>query len=198
MRPDIRSSTFPMISRDFMNTTFMNTILVAAAALVIAGCGPTLKQRKNESEIHYRMGVVHLRGANYTEALKELTTAVQVYPDDANYHNALGLAYFYKGMNSEAIKSIKEALKLNPDFSEAHIALSAAYMVEGRWDGVIEESKAALKNIFYKTPEVAYFNMGSAYFNKGGFKEALLNFSKAAEISPSYALAHYTLGLTYD
>jgi tetratricopeptide (TPR) repeat protein len=181
-----------------MHITFKNIILFIAVVMVLAGCGPSLEQKKEESGIHYRMGVVYLNDGNFTEALKELTVAIEAYPDEPSYHNALGLAYFAKGMNKEAREHMRDAIKLDPKLSEAHVNLAAIYLVEENWDGAISESRLALENIFYRTPELAHFNMGQAYFNKGEYKEALASFSKAVELNPRYALAYYNMGLTLD
>lgn len=180
-----------------MKKIFWSVFLVAAV-LGASSCGPTLKQRKEEAAIHYRIGAVHLNDKNYTEALKELTQAVEKYPDDANYHNALGLAYFYRKMNREAIASMQKAVELNPRFSEAHIALSAVYLEEGRWDPAINEAREALSNIFYSTPEYAYFNIGRAYFNKGDYAGAIESYKKALGANPDYAVAYYNLGMAFD
>lgn len=161
-------------------------------------CGPSLSQKKDESAIHYRLGVVHLNDRNLTDALKELTRAVEMYPGDASYHNALGLAYFAKGMNKEALKEMDRAIKIDPELSEARVNKSAVYIVERDWDSAIEESKAALKNIFYRTPEFAHFNMGWAYHSKGDYQSAVESYRKAVQANPGYPLAYYNMGLSFE
>ena len=127
------------------------------------------------------MGVIHLNDRNYADALKELTEAVKIYPDDPSYHNALGLAYFARGMNADAIREMKTSIELDPRFSEAHVNLSAVYMNEREFDKSIASSRDALKNIFYRTPETAYHNVGWAYFYKDDFAASIDAFKKAVE-----------------
>ena len=109
-------------------------------------------QLKEEASIHYGLGLVHLNDGNLPEALKELTTAVEKYPDDATYHNALGLAFFARELNDDAIDHFKRAIEIKEDFSDAHTNLSAVYLQEGRWSDAISEANEALGNIFYNTP----------------------------------------------
>ena len=179
------------------NTLLKGVFLLLFASTLIS-CGSTLAQKREEAEIHFRLGSVHLNERNYTDALKELTAAVEMHPGEPSYHNALGLAYFARNMNSEAIKEMKKAIELNPKFSEAHVALSAVYIVDGRWDAAIQSARAALDNIFYGTPQFAHYNMGQAFFNKGDYKAALESYRKAADEDPRYALAYYSMGLTLD
>lgn len=175
--------------------SFITVLLVLA---LVTACGPSLAKRKEEAKVHYDLGVVLLNERNLSEALKELTQAIETYPDEPSYHNALGLAYFARGMNPEAVRSLKKAVSIDPDFSEAHLNLSAVYITEQKWDLVISESKAALSNIFYRTPEMAYLNMGWAYYSTARYDEALESYKKAAELRPGYSQAYYNTGLVYD
>lgn len=171
------------------------------AVSILAGltaCGPTLAQKKDEAGIHYRLGVVHLNERNLADALKELTTAIEMYPEDPSYHNALGLAYFAKGMNKEALASMNKAISIDRDYSEAYVNKAAVYMVEKRWPEAIDSSQAAIKNIFYRTPEFAWYNMGWSYYNMGELGKAIESYEKAVGAKPSYVQAWYSMGLAYE
>ncbi|HHL40454.1 MAG TPA: tetratricopeptide repeat protein [Deltaproteobacteria bacterium] len=171
--------------------------LVLTAVLVTA-CGPSLAQRKKEADIHYRMGIVHLSERHHIEALKELTRAVESYPDDPSYHNALGLAYFALDMDDKAEEQYREAIRLDPGLSEAHVNLGALLLKRGAWDEAIAHSEAALENVFYPTPELAHNNMGWALYSKGEYRAAEASFKKALIANPDYAMAYNNLGMTYD
>lgn len=47
-----------------------------------------------------------------------------------------------------------------------------------------------------KKPRI-YYNLGVAYYQKGGIKNAVENFRKAIELNPYYADALYNLGVIY-
>ncbi|MBI5874356.1 MAG: tetratricopeptide repeat protein [Deltaproteobacteria bacterium] len=164
---------------------------------VFTGCAASNASRKEDAAIHYRVGIVHLNEGNIPEALKELTAAVETYHDDASFHNALGLAYFAKGMNDDAIKHLKEAAKINQKFSDAHTNLSAVYLEKKEWDTAISEAKLALADVFYTTPEFAWFNMGRAYYEKADYIKAEESYKKAIESNPRYLIAYNNLGLAY-
>lgn len=173
-------------------------VLALTLLAAVAACGPTLAKKKDESVIHYRLGVVHLNERNLADALKELTAAIEMYPGDPSYHNALGLAYFAKGMNKEALSSMDRAISIDKDYSEAYVNKAAVYIVEQRWTEAIESSQAAVRNIFYRTPEYAWFNMGWSYYNLGDIQKAVESYSKAVAANPSYAHAWYSMGLAHE
>lgn len=180
-----------------MRSLLVNIFLLALAA-GLAACGPSLEERKKSADIHYRMGVVHLNQGQLTESLKELTEAVETYPKEPSYFNALGLTYFARKMNTEAVEAFSRAIELDPKYSEARVNLSAVYLVEGDWDGVIHQSTEALKNVFYSTPEFAWYNMGRARYSKGDFTGAADSFAEAVEVAPAYTAAWYHLGLALE
>ncbi|MBI5286644.1 MAG: hypothetical protein HY878_03535, partial [Deltaproteobacteria bacterium] len=75
-------------------SNFQFPIIVALLpAGVISGCAASRTDLKDEAAIHYKLGVVYLNEGDSLSALKELMSAVEKDPNDANYHNALGLAY---------------------------------------------------------------------------------------------------------
>ncbi|MBI2400294.1 MAG: tetratricopeptide repeat protein [Deltaproteobacteria bacterium] len=181
-----------------MKRKFFGSLAVMALLAGLTACGPTLAQKKEQSGIHYRLGAVHLNDRNLADALNELTKAIEIYPDNPTYHDALGLAYLAKGMHKEALASMNKALSIDRNYSEAHVNKAAVYMDQQRWAEAIDESKAAVKNIFYRTPEFAWFNMGWSYYNMGEMEKAVESYSKAVGANPSYAQAWYGMGVAYD
>ena len=178
----------------FLRCKILLTGYILLFVAIFTGCAASNKNQKEDAEIHYRLGLVHLNGGNIPEALKELTAAVKIYNNDASFHNALGLAYFAKEMDDDAVKHLKEAVKVNDKFSDAHTNLSAVYLKKKEWDLAIAEARIAVADIFYTTPEFAYFNMGRAFYEKADYIKAEESYKKAI---PKYPFAYYTLGLTY-
>lgn len=173
-------------------------IFPVAACMFLMSCGPSLKERKEEADIHYRTGEVQFAEKNYSVALEELMKAVKLNPLDASYRNTLGLAYFAKKMYLEALKEFNEAVRLSPDYSEAHLNAGAVASELKDFDTAIAHFKAAAGNILYKTPEYAWNNLGWAYYNKGMYANAVESYKKAVEAVPDYQMAYYNMGLAYD
>jgi Flp pilus assembly protein TadD len=121
----------------------MNVKRAAILLLVVllsASCGHTLSEKKKEqASVHYRTGRVYFSEGNYTEALKELTKAVELDPENPRYQRLLGLTYFVgKKMYDEATVHLRKAVTLRPGFSEAHMNLGAVYLELENWDMAIQ------------------------------------------------------------
>ncbi len=175
------------------------TLLILLACLVpFSGCAHTGAKLKEKSSVHYRLGNEYYKAGNIADALKEYTKAVSIDPDEPSYHLMLGFAYSARDLDERAAGEMKRAIEITPMFSEAHIGLAYIYKKKGNWDGVIKECKDALKNIYYKTPEVAYLNMGIAYYEKGDYDVSVEKFQKAVALKPAMAGAYYNMGRSLE
>ena len=172
---------------------------VLAVVLLLTGCAHMrAKKLREASEVHYRLGNEYYKAGNLADALKEYTRAIEIYPSEPSYHLMLGFAYSARGLDERAEKEMKESVRLDPSFSEGHIGLASMYMKRGEWDGVIGECRLALKNIYYKTPEVAYLNMGIAHYEKGDYKKSIEDLRRAVALKPDLAVAYYRMGLALE
>lgn len=188
------------IKKLFTRTASGPVSLILLLILVIAsGCAHNkVDKRKDNSNIHYRLGNEYYRTGNIADALKEFTKAISIYPEEPSYHLMLGFAYSSRDLDKEAEEEMAKAVTLNPMFSEGHIGLASLYKKKGDWDGVISECRLALKNIYYKTPETAYFNMGLAYYNKGDYGLSVESFKKAVSMKAGMVVSYYNMGLSYE
>ncbi len=181
------------------NLTYLLTVplLILALTFTLTGCGANKVQLKEEAKIHYDLGSLYFRDGKTVPALKELMQAVEKDPKNAAYRNLLGLTYYSKNLIAKAEEEYLAAIKLDPKLSGAHINLGVVYLRQSRWDEAIKEFDSGLSNVLYATPEIAYTNMGWAYYNKGDYETALRAFNRAIESNPRYVMAYYNQGLAY-
>jgi tetratricopeptide (TPR) repeat protein len=62
-----------------------------------------------------RRGIVHLLGANPTQALHDFEAAIQFAPNDARPYNSCGLCYQQLGQDERAITYFTRAIELSPN-----------------------------------------------------------------------------------
>lgn len=85
-----------------------------------------------------------------------------------------------QGDMESAIRDYRDYLKLRPDTVEAEVNLGAALAHTGQYDEAIELYRAALPSLTYKNPVL--LNLGLAYFKKGDFKNAQVQFAALHEL----------------
>jgi type IV pilus assembly protein PilF len=160
-------------------------------------CAANLEKRKHQSKVTRTLGEAYMRQGNYTEALKELLKAEELYPNDHLLQNDLGLVYMAKKSFDNAEVHFKKAIELKPEYAAAKNNLGTVYLATENWDAAIASFREVLGDLLYATPHFPYSNLGLAYFHKGDYRQAELNYLKALEIEPNFVLALRGLGKTY-
>jgi len=177
--------------------------LVAASCILLFGllmaCSTkeNLAHQKAQAEASRNLGEAYLREGKYSAALRELTKAEAMTPDDYFLQSDLGLAYLYKGQTDKAIDHFKKSLAIKDNYGPARNNLGNAYMEKKEWDKAIEQYEIVLSNMLYATPQFPYSNLGYAYYYKKDYRRSEQNFKKALDITPDFARALYGLAKTY-
>ncbi len=183
-----------------MNRTIhFNRIWLIALFFSILGCGPTLEQRREQANAQYDLGVREYSRGNLAEALKALQAAERSYPNDPRLRNAFGLIYIQQQHYQQAIGEFKKALALDQNFFEAYNNLGTTYSYMQNWDKAIVEYKKLTNEPLYRTPELAYYNLGLALMERqwdGDLIEAVKQFHKAVQIRPNFSRALDKYGLS--
>jgi Flp pilus assembly protein TadD len=101
----------------------------------------------------------------------------------------------------ESAAALREAIRLQPDFAGAHTTLAAVLRQLGDAAGAAAESKAGADIFKQRTNlQSATFatNSGRRLLTAGDIDGAISQFHSAIESAPTYAPAHYQLGLALD
>lgn len=182
----------------------MKTIWLAVAGCIlllsmIQACTTkeNLQQKKEQAEASRNLGEAYLREGKYSAALRELSKAEALTPDDYFLHFDLGLAYLYKGETDLAIVHFKKSLVIKEDYGPARNSLGNAYLEKRQWDKAIEQYKIAVSNLLYATPQFPYSNLGFSYYHKQEYRLSETYFKEALEITPEFDRALYGLARTY-
>ncbi|HEU4653928.1 MAG TPA: hypothetical protein VFS47_08070 [Steroidobacteraceae bacterium] len=118
-----------------------------------------------------------------------------------SYHRGLWHAYrFNKLDNSRALHFFETAAKLDPTFSRAHAGISFAHFQTAmqRWDSreiAIQRALASASESLNADDcdPAAHWAMGRALWLQDEQTNALTELRKTLELSPNFALGHYTL-----
>ena len=170
-------------------------------SLLLAGCaGSSLKTGDTMASARALedMGIALVRQGNLRGGLENLLKAEELDPKNPDLHHELAIVYRDLQEYDLSLQHFKRALNLQPKFPEAQNNLGTLYLLMKQWDLAIEFFQKAISNIIYQTPEVAYNNMGFAYYNKGLYEKAIKSYQKALAALPAYPACYANLGLVYE
>lgn len=167
--------------------------MLLALALGASGCATSQKNRE-EADLRMQMGSGYLAKRNYPAAIRELHTATELDPNNAQAHNNLGLAYFYRDRYDLAEKSMRRAIEISPKYNEARDNLARVLIEQGRFDEAIRELRLVLADLTYAGADRAWANMGLAYFRRGDFAQARLKFAEAIRLNRENCFAQTLYG----
>jgi type IV pilus assembly protein PilF len=172
-----------------------NAVAIAAAAAVLfsPGCAGTSPDRKKEAVARMQMAVTYLDQSNIPMAMRELSSAASLDPENPEVDLVTAEAYSRRGDLGKAESRLRDALAKKPDYAEAHNNLGRVYSQEGRGDEAIREFQAAAANVYYTTPEYAFFNMGVEYGRQGKTDPAIEAFRRAIVLNERYTDAYRAL-----
>jgi serine/threonine protein kinase/TolA-binding protein len=139
------------------------------------------------------MALQEAQPPEFDEALRFLTVAVALRPDNAGARNNLALALFKKGRYAEAAVEYRAALKHKPDYAVAQSNLALILWEQGCFDEAIEAYRKAAS----LQPDIVcvHRSLGDALWKRGQLGEAQTAYRKAIALRADYAEAHCNLGL---
>ena len=165
--------------------------------LVISGCATTTPQKDTTCQLQ-NTGEKYLAAGDTAGSLKYLTEAERKSPDDPVIQYDLALAYEKRGLEETALNHLKNALKDRPAYPEALNAIGALYAGRGQFQPAQEAFQKALDDPFYKTPQLAAYNLGSLYEKRGDAEKALTEYQQAVKFDPNYGAAWFRIGQIFE
>jgi type IV pilus assembly protein PilF len=165
---------------------------LGTAALLLGCAGPS-PERKKEAAARMQMGMTYLEQRNVPSAMRELTAASELDPENPEVDMAFGLAYQTRGDLGKAAEYFRSAVRKKPDYAEARNNLGIVLSHLGRGDEAIREFEAAASNVLYPTPEVAYYNLGEEYRRRKDFRKAEEMYRRSIAVNDRYADAYLRL-----
>ncbi len=150
------------------------------------------------ADANYSLGVTLWQSGDFPAAAEQLRQAIQIKPDYAEAYYTLGTVLKQMNQLPEAADALRQAIRLDRRFCGAHTTLAAVLRQLGDNAGAAAESKAGAEMSKKKTDlQAATFatNSGRRLLNAGDLDGAISQFRTAIHAVPSYALAHYELGL---
>jgi type IV pilus assembly protein PilF len=172
-------------------------VLLATVLFCCACASQGAQQNQRLADSKRTIGEAYMRQGDYTSALRELTEAEKLDPDDAFTQHDLGLCFREKHRMDEALAHLNKAVSLKPSYTPARNSLGRVYLEVGQIDKAIAIFKEISKDALYATPHFPLANLGLAYYKKGDYTTALEYYHKALKLEPNFVFALHGVGATY-
>jgi len=154
-----------------------------------------LTEPQKRAQMHYQMGVDHLRQGRPPEAIGELLNAERFDPAEEKVQFALAEAYRQQGRNAETEAHLIRALQIRPNYHEARLNLAAFYIQVDRTEEAIPLLNQLLAEATFPAPWRALTNLGWAEYRLGRLEEAHQHLTLAVDYQPDYWPARLNLGI---
>ena len=99
---------------------------------------------------------------------------------------------------AEAEQFARRALEDEPEFRDAKNTLGVILIHQKRYDDAIALLAPLAEDILYSSPDLAWGNLGWAYFLGGDAGKAIGALRRAVAAQPLFCVGHYRLGLAYE
>ncbi len=154
--------------------------------------GRALARDQDQPHWHYRLGCVHLKAGDPTQATICFSAALRAEPHHGTYLPNLGAALDRLGRRDEAIRMYRKAILHETATAATYHNLGALFAEAGQTDEAIRAFSAAID----LAPDAeGYQNLGLVHFTGSDFGRAQACFEQAIACDADFAIGHYYAGL---
>ncbi len=165
-------------------------LLISFGLIVCASSQKRLeKQRANDPQYQYNVGLVYLQNDKYEEAMYYLNRSLSLKPNFDLALNALGIIYFINGEFPKAQGYFEKCLEVNPEFTESRNYLGSVYQELGYLERAEEEFLKAIADETYRSRELPHYNLARLYLMQGKDAEALKLVNTALKLNDRLVIA---------
>ncbi|MGB3534699.1 MAG: tetratricopeptide repeat protein [Microcoleaceae cyanobacterium] len=137
-------------------------------------------------------GVEQLRNDNPSGAVKTLTKAVRLNPNNAEAFNQRGNAYYELDSPQQAVNDFNQAIQLAPDYKNAYFNRGWARYDLKDFSGAVQDYTRVIE--LDPMDLDAYYQRGVVYYQQDNFKAAIADYSRVIELDSQQALAYRSRG----
>lgn len=157
--------------------------------LFAAGCAGTPSKTKPNATVaatFHEIGARELSLGMPEAAIRDLLRALEADDSNPATFHYLGLAYLQLQQYREAEQSLARALDLAPEDGEIHNSMGTLHSLLGQWPAAEAAFQHALQCPDYRTPEIAYYNLGRVQAELGNASAAITALEQAEAANPGY------------
>lgn len=176
--------------------TALLAISLGSMLALACGAGPS-EEDLRRSQRSYELAATMVDEGNLPSAFDQLFQAIRLDPNNHDAHFLLGNLYLVRGNHEEAEQHLRRVLAIRGRDPEARNSLGVLYIHMHRYDDAIRELRLATRDIRYRTPWLAWGNLGWALTERGRYRDAIEALLQSVRNQPSFCVGFYRLGDAY-
>jgi Tfp pilus assembly protein PilF len=177
---------------------FSKTLLLLAAAAVLASCATSGVTPRQESDAHYKMGLSRMQSGNDEAALYEFNLALEKEHNNVDALFAAGVVYYRQDNYDKAVDNFNKVISISPDNADAYNNIGLCYVRKSEFNKALEYFNKA-KNFPLSTARFdAMLNIGLTYDKMGDHEKSASSLREALLINPGSVLAMGNLANQYN
>ncbi len=141
------------------------------------------------------LGRVNYDSGNYSSAVNDFDSAVELQPERGNTYLWRGATHFNLQNREAAIADFSHAIKLQPQDSDSYFWRGQSYRDSGSHEAAITDFSRAIE-LQPQNPD-NYHWRGRSYHDTGKHEAAITDFSRAIELQPSNGDTYFWRGQSH-
>lgn len=172
------------------------------ACSLLSGCIVAVEKEApptgKDSAYHNSMAVAFMNEGKFQLASVELHKSLQQDPGNAEALNNLGLVHMNFEEYETAIGYFRQALGREGKLTEAYNNIGVCHMKLKQYKEAETAFRQAIADPFYKTPEVAYHNLGTTLYREGDYDAAIKAYTTGMRRNPEYIAPLFGIALAHN
>ena len=176
------------------SSALIRLIVVGLIMATVTACAASSQEQSSKADYHYKLANNLFYDENPQSAMAELYRALEFDQNHAKSHHLLGFIFFGRRDFPRALRHLERAVELSPNFDVAVANLGNLMLAMGEWERAIPYFQQLLNKPLYRTPYLAYNNIGWAQYNLANYEGAIKQYEMAIFMNPKFCLGHNNLG----
>jgi tetratricopeptide (TPR) repeat protein len=169
--------------------------LSAAAPRAAAAPARAVRSDHLGSSTYVERGWSAIAAGDHARAVKELTRALELAPDDPGAESLMGWAQMLREQYDEALYTYSKVLMKEPNNALARVNLGYICLKKGIFGEAIEHLARAIRQEADRKAQLyGHLYMGMVYLEREMYGDARTFFRRALELGPNLIEAYWELG----
>jgi Tfp pilus assembly protein PilF len=171
----------------------------------IAGCTRTIESGEVQGfalgALYNHRGAHWLTKGEFGRAIQDFDEAIRLNSKDELAYRLRGYSYAKNGNVDGAIADTSEAIRLSPKDLLAHLVRGLSFNKKSEYDHAIADLSEAIRlgADDRANTTIAYGGRADAYFAKGDYERAIVDYTRAIQFNPKFAVKAYVKrGLSHE